>query len=103
MNNNLHERAHIQETPFQSNAPIIGGLIARFRAGWNNVAARWYVQGHFQQQSAFNHLVANEVTALDERVRQQDADIVVLTKTVAELEAQVKQLTHRVQQLESPQ
>ena len=89
------------EQPFESQLPVVGGLVAWVRTRWNNVAARWYVQAHFQQQNQFNAAVANQSEQLDERLRQQDEDLMLLTKTVAELEAQVKQLTKRVADLEA--
>ena len=43
----LRELGEIVERPFASKIPGVAWL----RTRWNNVAARWYVQGLFQQQN----------------------------------------------------
>lgn len=88
----LIEKAKIIEQPFQSDTPVIGGLLVRLRTAWNNVAARWYVQGLFRQQNEFNGLMAQLLIEQEKRLVAQDEEIVALTKTVAELEAQLKQV-----------
>jgi len=58
----------VEPRSFVSDKPIIGALIAAFRRAWNNVAARWYVQGLLEQQVPFNHLVANILAIHDQRL-----------------------------------
>jgi len=58
----------VEPRPFISDKPIIGTLIAAFRRAWNNVAARWYVQGLLEQQVPFNRLVANVIAIHDQQL-----------------------------------
>lgn len=92
----LREESQVVERPFTSSIPGIAWL----RTRWNNVAAKWYVQGLFQQQNRFNATLVNQTVNQDERLIAQDHDLVHLTKTVAELELQVKQLQKQIAKLE---
>lgn len=91
-NNNdwLYEQSQIAERPFKSSIPLVAWL----RTRWNNIAARWYVQNLFEQQNRFNATLVNQIRNQDERLVAQDRDIVRLTKTVAELEMKIKQMTN---------
>jgi hypothetical protein len=44
----------LREFEFRSRLPIIGPLIARFRAFWYGIAAQWAVQDLIRQQDALN-------------------------------------------------
>lgn len=50
----LRQRATLREYRFASPAPLVGGLLARLRAAWNDVATKWQVRPLMEQQSAFN-------------------------------------------------
>ena len=52
--NELAGRATLREYEFVSVAPGVGGLVARLRAAWNDVATKWQVRPLLAQQSAFN-------------------------------------------------
>lgn len=97
----LRQKATIVERPFHSTMPLVGRLIVWLRTAWNNVAARWYVQGLFQQQTAFNQLVAAVLSDTEDRLIEQDIDQSALVRQVAELTVEVKQLRRRVAQLEA--
>ena len=84
----LDEKALITDYEFSSAAP----LVARLRTMWNNVAARWYVRWQFDQQIEFNRLAAQQIADQQEQLTAQDREIMQLTRTVAELERQIKQL-----------
>ncbi len=78
----LQQLALIEEPTFRSKIP----LVARVRTMWNNVAARWYVQGMFQQQIAFNQAIVQVLTEQEERLVAQDRELVALTKRLAILQ-----------------
>ncbi|MGB1249258.1 MAG: hypothetical protein ACPG8W_01385 [Candidatus Promineifilaceae bacterium] len=86
----LKEKAIISDYEFKSGQPLIG----RVRTMWNNVAARWYVRWQFDQQIDFNLLAAQQIADQYEQLVAQDREIMALTRTVAELERQMKQLKH---------
>jgi O-antigen biosynthesis protein len=70
----LHERWRIEERPFVSHVPVLGPLVVRLRTAWNNVAARWYVQGMMQQQVEFNAAVVHATTTLLQAVQTLSSD-----------------------------
>jgi len=86
----LLERAwRVEPRPFTSDKPIIGALIAAFRRAWNNIAARWYVQGLLEQQVPFNHLVASVMAIHDQQFDRH-------AKTMGSLERQLADLAHQL-------
>lgn len=96
----LETRRMIHEQPFHSDKPIIGPLIARFRAAWNSISTRWYVLPMLQQQNEFNVLlvsclrqmeaaVEERLSEMDERLIDLDRDQTSLTRNVAELTYQL--------------
>ena len=89
----------LRERPFTSTVPVIGPLIARFRAAWNNVASRWYLNHLMTQQNAFNALAVSHLERYETELREQMAlleeEIVITTELqerVARLEAQLAAL-----------
>lgn len=107
----LSEKAVVQERPFTSTTPLIGSLLAWFRARWNNVSTTWYVRPLLQQQNEFNQLLLRHlqtfsqemqttITQLDERLVAQDHDLVANTRQMAELTMQIKQMNARLAALE---
>ena len=84
----LDEKAIITDYEFSSGTP----LVARLRTMWNNVAARWYVRWQFDQQIEFNRLAAQQIADQQEQLTAQDREIMQLTRTVAQLEQQIKLL-----------
>ena len=68
----LDARWLVRERPFISHAPLFGPVIARFRALWNGISTRWYVQPILQQQVEFNAAVLRAVSALARRVDSQE-------------------------------
>lgn len=68
----LDGRWQVREQPFVSHAPLFGPLIARFRAAWNSVSTRWYVQPLLQQQVEFNAAVVRTMAELACRVDAQE-------------------------------
>jgi hypothetical protein len=63
----------LHQYTFSSDVPVIGPLIARFRAIWNSIAAQWYVDFLVQQQTVFNQLVVRHIRQLDTHCQELDA------------------------------
>lgn len=97
----LQKKSQVVEPPFVSQTPLVGPLIARFRALWNSVSTKWFVRAIVQQQNEFNDLVVRRVNDLDIRLIEQDREGVLLTRTVAELSGRIIQLQRQVSQLEA--
>lgn len=95
--NLLLAKAEVQERPFTSPTPVAGRLIAWFRAAWNSVSTKWYVRPLLQQQNEFNRLVVQQMEEQDARLVEQDRDQVALTRTIAELTAEVIQLRRQLE------
>ena len=88
----LAAAAVVEERPFVSTAPLLGPLIARFRAAWNDVASRWYVHHVVEQQNAFNALAVRQLETYEFELREQ---LALLEEQVVEQE----ELRRRVQEL----
>ena len=54
----------VKELPFESATPIIGPLVARFRALWNSIACKWHVRRILAQQNAYNRAVFDLLASL---------------------------------------
>lgn len=96
--------ATLEARPFVSTAPLVGPLIARFRAAWNNVASRWYIQHVIDQQNEFNRLAVAELAerwAAYEREARQQLELLeqqIVERT--ELEQRLQQLSAQLAELE---
>lgn len=94
----LSGRWQVSEQPFVSHAPLIGPLIARFRAAWNSVSTRWYVQPMLQQQVEFNAALVRTVAELARRVDAQEtlalASRGMLGQRLLEVEDRLKRIEH---------
>ncbi|GAB4161716.1 MAG: hypothetical protein Fur0021_35180 [Candidatus Promineifilaceae bacterium] len=88
----------LSEPRFRSNFPLLGALIARFRAGWGSVAVRWYLRPLLAQQSAFNELLANQLHSQQVRLQMQAEEQAALAQAIAELAAAVNAGTRRSKQ-----
>ena len=87
----LRTQAVLREYRFHSDLPVLGPLIAWFRAHWNNISTRWYVRPLAQQQSEFNSLVA-------ERLIEQTTRLGAIEAGLAE---QAERLARRAEALEA--
>lgn len=88
----LLDKAHVRELPFTSRTPVVGPLLAWFRARWNNVSTKWYVRPLLAQQNEYNRLLAEVVQDLEARLIAQDRDQTFQNRQLAELATEVKQL-----------
>lgn len=94
----LETRWVVREQPFRSSLPLVGPLVARLRAAWNDVATRWYVQPMLQQQVEFNGMVVRTLQALARAIEAQEA---VSQATPAILAARLAAMEERMDRLET--
>lgn len=70
----LKDKGKLTERPFESNIPIFGPLIVRFRSLWNGVAAKWFVRPLIQQQTEFNMLTVQWMDDFESQIYKQVID-----------------------------
>ena len=100
MNDNwLMQKSQVVEKPLQSKSPILGPIIAKTRNIWGAVAAKWLIHDIVLQQNEYNRIVTQQLQTLDSRVIEQDHEIVILTKQVAELNITIKQMQKELRAL----
>jgi len=89
----LAAAAVVVERPFTSHVPLLGPLIARFRAAWNNVASRWYVHHIVVQQNEFNRLAVRQLETYEMELREQMALLEEQVVAREELQQRVEELS----------
>ena len=101
----LRAKAHVQERPFVSHAPLIGRFVAFFREKWNSVAAKWYIRPMLHQQNVFNQAVVQTIYEMleaqadldrylelvEERMVSSDRDATLLARKIAEGEYRARE------------
>lgn len=92
--------AVLTERPFTSTVPLIGPLIARFRAAWNNVASRWYLGHLMAQQNEFNRLVVAQLGRHEAETREMLALLEEQVVITAEMELRLQELAARLATLQ---
>ena len=92
----LEARRTIHEPPFRSDKPIIGPLIAWFRAAWNSVSTRWYVLPMLRQQNEFNVLLVSCLHKMEERLGETDERLIDLDQDQTSLTRNVAELTYQL-------
>lgn len=95
----LAAAAVVVERPFTSNVPLLGPLIARFRAAWNNVASRWYVHHVVVQQNEFNRLAVRQLETYEIELREQMALLEEQVVAQEELQQRVQELSAHLAEL----
>lgn len=93
--------AVLTEQPFTSTVPLIGPLIGRFRAAWNNVASRWYLGHLMAQQNEFNRLVVAQLARHETETREMLALLEEQVVVTAEMELRLQELAARVAELQT--
>jgi 2-polyprenyl-3-methyl-5-hydroxy-6-metoxy-1,4-benzoquinol methylase len=85
----MTERAkapQLQLHQFSSSIPLIGGVIARLRAAWGNVAARWYAESIVRQQNMLNQALTDQVSRLAAELAEVEKVVLGLTAKLTDLE-----------------
>lgn len=93
--------AVLTERPFTSAVPLLGPLIARFRAAWNNVASRWYLGHLMAQQNEFNRLVVAQLARHEAETREMLALLEEQVVITAEMELRLQELAARIAALQA--
>ena len=75
----------LQTHRFSSPVPLVGGWIARLRASWGSVAARWYAESLVHQQDLFNQIMSDRVSNLFEELSELEELVIRLGKGLANL------------------
>lgn len=86
----LEEKQVVCEQPFRSDKPLIGPLVAKFRAAWNSIATKWYVLPLVQQQNEFNGLVVTHLKNLGR----------TLTRHMEEVNSRLSEMDDRLSRME---
>ena len=87
----------IREHDFQSHLPVIGPLVQFARRLLYQLTAKWGVLALIHQQNQINQIVAQYLREYDARMIEMDRDLAYLSRTMAELELQQRQLARLVQ------
>jgi hypothetical protein len=102
----LSAAATLEDRPFRSDVPLLGPLIARFRAAWNDVASRWYLGHLIAQQNEFNRLAVEQLASYEAEFREQmellEEQVVItaeMQQRVQELQAQLAELDRELVRL----
>jgi len=95
----LNTCSTLREHAFHSAIPVVGPLIARFRAAWNSVSTKWYVRPLIQQQSEFNMLVVQHLGETDVHLDETNARLVEVDREQVALRRDVAELTQQVVQM----
>jgi hypothetical protein len=82
----------LEEYRFRSSVPVVGPVIAGLRSAVYSVAARWGVWHVIVQQNQINAQLMEHLQELEARLIDQDRDLALMTRTLAEL--QVRQRYH---------
>ena len=96
----LLEISQVQERPFTSGVPLLGGLIAWLRTRWNNVATTGYVRPLLVQQNEFNRLIVAQLHEHDAWLITQDREQTALVRETAVIATQAVQLQRQLHSLE---
>jgi 2-polyprenyl-3-methyl-5-hydroxy-6-metoxy-1,4-benzoquinol methylase/GT2 family glycosyltransferase len=86
---------HLQTHRFSSPVPLLGGVIARLRALWGSIAARWYAESLVRQQNLFNQVISDRLNSLLEEISEMERLVVRLGIDLAHLRQKQHQQASR--------
>jgi hypothetical protein len=92
----LQTTSTLQETSFRSHLPVIGPLIAWFRAAWNSVSIKWYVRPLIAQQSEFNVLVVGQLRNIAEQLNSQETRLGGIERQIGEVDRRIWEIDRRL-------
>ncbi len=90
----------LEEYHFHSSTPVLGPMIAWARTLAYNVAARWGVQAVITRQNEINAQLVEVIRQLEVRLIEQDRDLTMLARTLAEIDIRQRHLTKALTQQE---
>jgi len=94
------ERWVLEEKPFTSSVPVVGGVIVGFRSAWNSVAAKWYIRRIAQQHTRFNLLFAQLIDHLNSRLVSDSKENSEFSHDIAEMTVLLTSIKHSLESLE---
>jgi GT2 family glycosyltransferase len=104
----LMEASQLEPRPFSSSVPALGPLIARLRDLWASAAAKPYTGALNAQQNAFNLAVAQELRAIESRLRafadvwmRQEEERRELTREIATIQQELDKANRSLSRIES--
>lgn len=95
----LWQAAEVQEQPFSSRMPLVGGLFASLRDTWSRIADRPYVQPLRRQQNELNRLILQQMAEIDAWLLVQDREKVALRRETALLDHRIRRLEQQLQEV----
>lgn len=95
----LWQAAEVQEQPFASRMPLVGGLFASLRDIWSRIADRPYVQPLRRQQNELNRLILQQMAEIDAWLLVQDREKVALRRETALLDHRIRRLEQQLQEV----
>jgi hypothetical protein len=84
----------LEEYRFRSKVPVLGSLIVGLRSIVYNAAARWGVQHVIVQQNQINAQLAERLQELEARLIDQDRDLALMARALAELQIRQRHRDH---------
>ncbi len=104
----LMEASQVEPRPFSSSVPAIGPLIARLRDLWASAASKPYTGALNAQQNAFNLAAAQELQAIESRLRafsdvwmRQEEERRELTSEIAAIQQELDKAYRSLSRIES--
>ncbi len=91
----------LEEYHFHSQVPVLGPLISALRNAAYNLAARWGVLAVITRQNDINAQLIARLQEYEERLIDQDRDLALLARTVAEMEIRQRFLSKALAHSES--
>ncbi len=96
----LHQRWTLQPHEFQSDVPVLGPAIARFRQQWNRISTEWYVLPLIEQQNDFN---SQAVLAIDYLIQRSILYAEVLNSQRERMSHQDERMSHQDERMNHQQ
>ncbi len=97
---NKRNRWELEERPFTSSVPVVGGLIVAVRNVWNSVAAKWYVRPLLEQQNQYNRLFAELIDHFNRQLVDDARENSEISHDIAELTTLLTSINQTLESLE---
>lgn len=97
---NKNSRWMLEEKPFSSSVPVVGGLIVAFRNTWNSVAAKWYIRPIIDQQNQYNRLLAEQIEHFYGQLANDARENSEISHDIAEISALITSMNRSLDLLD---